>query len=539
MAPTLPPLPEEYEDPYFPDRQAFDVAVRQQIESAIPNRYLAYIPVATGSEPRPSDVARALWVGGSTRPANMINGDLWLNTGAATPTAPSITTTSLNSMVQGATFSQTLSASGVPTAWAVTAGALPAGLTLNVGTGVISGTPTAAGSYSVTIRATNAHGNGTRVFTGTVSASGTAPTISTTSIASMTQGAAYSQALLATGSTPITWGVTSGALPTGIGINSSTGALSGTPTVAGAFSFTITATNAFGSNQRTYSGTVAGPSAVAPVITTTTLSALSQGVAFTQTLAKTGTAPITFSVISGSLPAGLSLNSSTGTLSGMPTTSGVYTFTVRATNSAGSDDQAFSGTIGASVPQNVVADSGGHTTAATALSDGGGSLYTGNSFYAVGKPIRVLGMRFWNPADATAPWLADPITAYAYGRDYTGEGSVLSPTWGTPNQSKAQAAGSRVAGTWTTIMFDTPFTIGAVSSAAGGSDCVTIAVKGASGNIYTYVTSVASFGAAAVEDPAGNDVYIAEQGFQRSHNSAVSSVPAGPWYGVDLIWENA
>ena len=70
-----------------------------------------------------------------------------------------------------------------------------------------------------------------------------------------------------------------------------------------------------------------------PVITTTTLQGGKVGEAYSQTLAATGTAPITWSIDSGSLPAGLSLYGDT--ISGTPTTAGTFTFTVKATNSAG------------------------------------------------------------------------------------------------------------------------------------------------------------------------------------------------------------
>lgn len=79
----------------------------------------------------------------------------------------------------------------------------------------------------------------------------------------------------------------------------------------------------------------------APFITTTSLPDGKVGVAYSQALAATGTTPITWTLESGSLPAGLSLSSS-GIISGTPTTAGTFTFTVKATNSAGSDTKELS-----------------------------------------------------------------------------------------------------------------------------------------------------------------------------------------------------
>jgi hypothetical protein len=61
---------------------------------------------------------------------------------------------------KGVAYSQTLTASGGtgPYTFAVTAGSLPPGLTLDPNTGVLSGTPTANGSYSFTVTATDANG---------------------------------------------------------------------------------------------------------------------------------------------------------------------------------------------------------------------------------------------------------------------------------------------------------------------------------------------------------------------------------------------
>lgn len=81
--------------------------------------------------------------------------------------------------------------------------------------------------------------------------------------------------------------------------------------------------------------------AVAPVVTTTTVPSALVGTAHpSTTLNATGTAPLTWSLTSGTLPTGITLNASTGVLSGTPTAGIPASFTVRATNSAGFDEQA-------------------------------------------------------------------------------------------------------------------------------------------------------------------------------------------------------
>ena len=70
-----------------------------------------------------------------------------------TTTALGVVTTSLPSGGTGVAYSASLGAVGgtAPYAWSVTAGALPAGLTLAPATGIISGTPTTAGLSSFTV----------------------------------------------------------------------------------------------------------------------------------------------------------------------------------------------------------------------------------------------------------------------------------------------------------------------------------------------------------------------------------------------------
>lgn len=88
-----------------------------------------------------------------------------------TPTgsAPVVTTAALNEINRGIPFSQTLAASGTtPIAWAIQAGSLPEGLTLNGATGTLTGTAKVNGSYDFTVRAANAYGTSDRRYTGTI-----------------------------------------------------------------------------------------------------------------------------------------------------------------------------------------------------------------------------------------------------------------------------------------------------------------------------------------------------------------------------------
>src|SRR5690606_9081638 len=140
-------------------------------------------------------------------------------------------------------YSETISASGgtAPYSYAVTAGALPPGLTL-ASSGILSGTPTTAGSYTFTVTATDAPGRtAARTYTLTISA----PVIvlSPATLPGTAAGAAYSQTVSASGGgAPYTYAITAGALPPGLTLDAS-GTLSGTATMTGTFNFVVTATD--------------------------------------------------------------------------------------------------------------------------------------------------------------------------------------------------------------------------------------------------------------------------------------------------------
>src|SRR6202012_510417 len=199
-----------------------------------------------------------------------------------TPTLPAATV--------GVVYSQSVTATGgtSPYTYAVTAGALPAGVTL-ASDGTLSGTPTAGGSFTFTVTATDAS-TGSGPYTGsqayTLTVNSAAIVVAPGTLPAATVGTAYSQSITASGGTsPYTYAVTAGALPAGVTL-ASDGTLSGTPTAGGSFTFTVTATDAStGSGPYTgsqaYTLTVnAGTIVVAPG----TLPAAAVGTAYSQSI---------------------------------------------------------------------------------------------------------------------------------------------------------------------------------------------------------------------------------------------------------------
>lgn len=248
------------------------------------------------------------------------------------------TTSPLPGGSPGAAYSTTITAAGgtAPYTWALSSGTLPAGLTLNPSSGVLSGTPTTAGVSSFNIRATDAaSATSTVAFSLTIASD---LTITTATYPDLAANAANSRTIAATGGNGVlTFSVSAGSLPSGMTLTSTSGLIDGTPTVPGAFSFTIqvtdvgTAGSAADTATQAYSGTVQS----APAITTgNAVEAGVVGTAYSKTFAATGgVAPYAWALSSGSLPAGLSLAAGTGVLSGTPTASGNFSFSLGITDS--------------------------------------------------------------------------------------------------------------------------------------------------------------------------------------------------------------
>jgi hypothetical protein len=261
---------------------------------------------------------------------------------------PSITTTTLPAGTEGTAYSQAVSgAGGAGTmTYAISAGALPAGLSIS-SSGTISGTPTGpSGTTNFTVKVTDASTvapqSATQALSITINLP-PPPTISPTTLPNGNQGAAYSQTLTASsGLAPYSWNVSAGTLPTGLGLATGTGAtatISGTPTTQqSSVAFTIQVSDSSNPSQQgaqAYTVTIGPPLPLS--VTSTSVPAGTENVAYTAVnLAATGgVAPYTWIVVNpgtGALPTGMTLSSS-GQLSGTPTVSGTFPFTAQVTDS--------------------------------------------------------------------------------------------------------------------------------------------------------------------------------------------------------------
>ena len=161
----------------------------------------------------------------------------------------------------GTAYSYTFEASGNPDPeFTVSSGTLPAGLSLNPVTGVLSGTATSAGASTFTVTASNGVSPDavTPSRTITIAAATVAPAFTaSTPPATGTVGAAYSYTFEASGNPDPEFTVSSGTLPAGLSLDPATGVLSGTPTVAGESTFTVTASNGATPDAATPSVTIA------------------------------------------------------------------------------------------------------------------------------------------------------------------------------------------------------------------------------------------------------------------------------------------
>jgi len=319
---------------------------------------------------------------------------------------PAITTTVLPGGTEGTAYSQAIAKTGGAGAvtFTVSAGALPAGLTLSA-SGTISGTPTGpAGTASFTVKVTDSSTATPQTATQALTiaiALPAPPSITTATLSAGVEGTAYNQTVAATGGLgAFAFTVSTGSLPPGLSM-STVGVITGTPSGPnGTTSFTVMVTDHSNPPQ---SGTQ--PLSIlinlppAPGINPVMLQGGNVGTPYNQSVSVTGgLGPYAWSISSGTRPAGVNFTPGTtsATLSGIPTTAATYNFTVTVMDSSNPPQSAnmpYSVVIGAILPLSITTSSlpGGTFNTAygpvTITATGGFAPY---SFGATGLPAGLI-----------------------------------------------------------------------------------------------------------------------------------------------------
>ena len=284
-----------------------------------------------------------------------------------------ITTDSLPSGGTGEEYSQTLTATGTVTSWAVTSGDLPAELTLDTTTGTISGTisGTAAGdsdalSYTFDVTASNSSTSAVKTFTLLIYKS---ITVLTETLPNATVGTEYSASIEASGGHVTAWVLKPAAnVPEWLKYSNNNNILSiwGTPTTTGTYTFISDCGNVYCGCQKTFTLTVdpkPAPALKPKISIPKGRSLYLAGQTYSIKPTVTGTAPITWAV-TGTLPPGFTFDTSTGEIGGTLTAADEgkyafvhmpYTFTVSAANRAGTDSAEIF--IPVYYPADIITDS--------------------------------------------------------------------------------------------------------------------------------------------------------------------------------------
>jgi hypothetical protein len=327
------------------------------------------------------------------------------NTASLTVNAPVAITTSspLPAGAVNGNYSQALTATGGSGqyTWAVIAGTLPGGLSLNPATGVIGGQPTTAGASHFEIKVTDSlHLPTAKVFALTINP---ALVITTTSpLPAATATVAYSQTFAASGGSGGGYSWSATGLPAWLNL-SAAGALTGTPPLT-AINATFTVKVTDSSNDST-SGSFTVPVTLA-ITTTSPLPTGQVGVNYSQTLTAIGGSGLyTWAVsVGSSLPGGLLLNSVTGLISGPPTTAAASNFTIQATDSSqATASQAFALTINPAASIQTLAPSSANAGLSLQVSITGSYTHfvQGTTVASFGPGIAVGGAAAGQPGPVT------------------------------------------------------------------------------------------------------------------------------------------
>jgi large repetitive protein len=263
--------------------------------------------------------------------------------GGSPPPAPapgqsiSITTGSLPEASAGSPYSLTFAASGSATkSWTITAGSLPAGLSLGPN-GVLSGTPTSAGNATFTVKVSAGGATSQKEFTLQVGGA-----LQIDAPASRVAEVAVPLAIelhAGGGTAPYRWELTEGSLPDKVGFignqgNGSTATIKGVPAEFGTFALKFTVTDVRG---RTTVHTITLQVADKLRLSGAKMPRVGRvGKLYRASVsALGGFGARTWSVPRGKLPTGLHLDTRTGVIGGRPARAGRYVVYVAAKDALG------------------------------------------------------------------------------------------------------------------------------------------------------------------------------------------------------------
>lgn len=226
--------------------------------------------------------------------------------------------------IQGVVYNHTFSASGgsVPYTYAITAGSLPIGITLDVATGTITGTPLFADIYDFTVQVTDDDASTATVACRIVINAESGLAIHCLNPPNGEVGTPYGHQIGADeGSEPYIFEIIAGTLPTGMFMHTD-GFIQGTPTIEGNYSFTVRVRDYYNATAQVQCSISVFPGAV---LACNNPPRGKVGVAYHhQIQVPTG---FTVHISAGSLPAGLTMSTS-GLITGTPTTAGTFNFTI-------------------------------------------------------------------------------------------------------------------------------------------------------------------------------------------------------------------
>ena len=233
--------------------------------------------------------------------------------------------------------------------------ALPAGLSLDPESGVISGTPSALSSATdYTVRASNSGGSTTATVSITVNDAAPSELAYSANWAVYTKGVAIAENKPSSSGGAVLAYTIAPALPAGLSLDLESGVISGTPSaLSSATEYTVRASNSGGSTTATVNIAVndAAPSELGYFANSVVYT---KGVAIAENRPSSSGGAVLAYAIAPALPAGLSLDSESGVISGTPSAlSSATDYTVRASNSGGSTTATVSLAVNDAAPSEL------------------------------------------------------------------------------------------------------------------------------------------------------------------------------------------